>query len=43
MFKICSVDCDEEAEICKKEKVDKFPTFRFYPPLPVPTIDYEVI
>ncbi len=41
MFRMGSVDCDAFASICSKEKIDKFPTLRVYPPFPAPTQDYE--
>jgi hypothetical protein len=42
VFKIGACDCDEDSAICEKEKITKFPTFRIYPPIPIPAIDYEV-
>lgn len=42
VFRIGACDCDEDASICEKEKITKFPTFRFYPPNPIPAVDYEV-
>ncbi|CAD8206853.1 unnamed protein product [Paramecium octaurelia] len=41
IFRIASCDCDEAEKICQKESVSKFPTFRVYPPYPVPAIDFE--
>lgn len=41
MFRIGSVDCNEFSALCKKEKIDKFPTLRVYPAFPAPTQDYE--
>lgn len=41
MFRIGSVDCEEFEDICKKEKVEKFPLLRVYPAFPAPTQDYE--
>jgi hypothetical protein len=41
MFRIGSVDCNQFSTICSKEKIDKFPTLRVYPPFPAPTQDYE--
>jgi hypothetical protein len=37
MFRMLGVDCDENANLCKKEKAEKFPTFRIYPAFPAPT------
>ena len=42
VFKIGSCDCEEDSAICEKEKITKFPTFRIYPPIPIPAFDYEV-
>lgn len=33
------MDCEEQAGICDKENVKEFPTFRVYPPFPVPVND----
>lgn len=41
MFRIDGLDCNDFAALCKKENVEKFPTFRIYPPFPSPTQDYE--
>lgn len=41
VFKIGACDCEEDAAVCEKEKISKYPTFRFYPPQPVPSVDYE--
>ena len=37
MFRMGSVDCDDVSVLCNKEKIDKFPTWRIYPPFPIPT------
>ena len=42
IFRIGSVDCDAQADICKKEKVDAFPTIRIYPTFPMPTQDMDL-
>ena len=39
IFRIGAVDCDEQPKICEKEKVDSFPTYRVYPPFPIPHFD----
>ena len=41
MLRMGAVDCDEVPDVCKKENIDKYPTWRVYPPFPVPTQDYE--
>ena len=41
IFKIGACDCDDEVQICSKEKVTTFPTVRIYPPQPIPAFDYE--
>lgn len=42
IFNIAAVDCKADVEVCEKEKISKFPTIRVYPPMPVPSFDYEV-
>lgn len=41
IFRIASCDCEEAEKICQKESVTKYPTFRVYPPYPVPAVDFE--
>lgn len=41
-FRIATIDCYEQYELCEKEKVTKTPVVRIYPVLPVPSFDYEV-
>lgn len=41
IFRIGAVDCDDQSNICSKEKVTTFPTFRVYPPFPIPTFDVD--
>jgi hypothetical protein len=41
MFRILSLDCEENSSLCSKENVQKFPLFRVYPAYPAPTQDYE--
>lgn len=41
MFRIGSVDCNQHASLCSKEKVTQFPLLRVYPAFPAPTQDYE--
>ena len=41
MLRIGAVDCDEFATLCEKEKVSDFPTYRVYPPFPVPPQDHQ--
>jgi len=42
-FRIATIDCYEQYELCEKEQVSKTPTIRIYPVLPVPPFDYEVL
>lgn len=42
IFRIGAVSCEDEAPICAKEKVDKFPTIRVYPTFPAPTFDLDL-
>ena len=41
IFRIGAVDCDDHPNICKKENVESFPTFKIYPPFPAPVFDLE--
>lgn len=41
LLRIGAIDCEEFSKICTKEKITKFPSYRVFPPYPVPTIDYE--
>jgi hypothetical protein len=38
VFRIGAVDCDEYVKLCADESVTVFPTFKIYPPTPMPTI-----
>lgn len=40
MLRIGAVNCEEWANICQKEGVTEYPTYRVYPPFPVPHQDY---
>jgi len=37
IFRMGSVDCKVQVDICKKENVSTFPTMRIYPTFPAPT------
>lgn len=39
VFRIGAVDCDEYAKLCADQGVKQFPTFKVYPPIPIPTSD----
>lgn len=41
MYRVDSIDCNEFEVLCKKENVEKYPTFRIYPAYPAPTQDYQ--
>ena len=41
MFKIAAVNCGEYKELCEKQEVREFPSFKIYPPLPAPVFPYE--
>lgn len=41
MFRIGSVNCEDFPEICKKEGIDAFPTYKVYPPMPIPIQEYK--
>jgi len=40
MLRIGAVNCEEWADICTKAGVTEYPTYRVYPPFPVPHSDY---
>ena len=40
MLRIGAVDCEENAPICTKEGITEWPTYRIYPPFPVPPQDH---
>ena len=42
IFRIGSVNCEEEGSICSKEKIDKYPTLRIYPAFPAPAFDLDL-
>ena len=39
MFRIGSVECNEFNKICENEGITEYPTYRVYPPFPVPHSD----
>lgn len=41
MFRIGSMDCVEFAKICEKEGITEFPTYKVYPPVPIPAFAFE--
>ena len=40
MLRIGAIDCEEFSQICEKEGIKEFPTYRVYPPFPVPVQDH---
>lgn len=42
IFRIGSCNCEDNADICKKEGVTNFPTVRVYPTFPIPTQDLDL-
>ncbi len=42
VFRIGSIDCQNHADICKKEGVETFPTLRVYPEFPNPHFDFDM-
>ena len=42
VFRIGSVDCDQYPKICNEQGVTKFPTFKVYPPIPMPPTQITV-
>lgn len=41
LFKVAAVNCKEFKDLCEKQDVRSYPTFKVYPPLPTPVMDYE--
>ena len=41
MFRIGAVECNEFSSICDKEGITEFPTYKVYPPFPVPSSDLK--
>lgn len=40
MFRIGAVNCEDFEQLCAKEGVTAFPSYKVYPPLPAPPVDY---
>jgi len=41
MFKVAAMNCAQYKEVCEKQEITTFPTFKIYPLLPAPVMDYE--
>ena len=41
MLRVGAINCDAFPAICKKQNVEKFPTWKIYPQFPAPTVDYD--
>ena len=41
IIKFAHVDCNNQPMVCDKQGVQKFPTFKIYPPVPIPAIEYQ--
>eukprot|EP00340_Litonotus_pictus_P002081 CAMPEP_0170527322 /NCGR_PEP_ID=MMETSP0209-20121228/12812_1 /TAXON_ID=665100 ORGANISM="Litonotus pictus, Strain P1" /NCGR_SAMPLE_ID=MMETSP0209 /ASSEMBLY_ACC=CAM_ASM_000301 /LENGTH=339 /DNA_ID=CAMNT_0010817795 /DNA_START=209 /DNA_END=1228 /DNA_ORIENTATION=+ len=41
MFKFAAIDCQEFSELCNKNEVREFPSYKIFPPLPAPVFPYE--
>ena len=41
MFKLAGLNCKKYKDLCSKQGVTDFPTFKVYPPLPAPPMKYE--
>lgn len=42
MLRIGSVECTEWTKICEKEGITNYPTYRVFPPSPIPAVDLPV-
>jgi hypothetical protein len=41
MYNLAAINCDENPDTCEREGVSEYPTFRIYPPHPIPSIDLK--
>ena len=41
MFKVAAMNCVEFRDVCEKEEIKEYPTFKVYPTLPTPVMIYE--
>jgi hypothetical protein len=41
MLRVGALDCEEFASMCDKEGITEYPTYRVYPPFPVPPQDHK--
>ena len=41
MFKLAGLNCKKFKDLCSKEGVTDYPTYKIYPPLPAPPMKYE--
>ena len=41
MFRMGAVDCEEHTALCSKEAIGKYPTWKVYPPYPVPAQEFS--
>ena len=41
MFKLAGLNCKKYKDLCSKQGVTDFPTYKIYPPLPAPPMKYE--
>ena len=41
MFKLAGLNCKKYKDLCSKQGVTEFPTYKIYPPLPAPPMKYE--
>jgi hypothetical protein len=42
MFRIGSVECTEWKQICDKEGITAYPSYKVYPPMPIPSSQIEM-
>ena len=41
MFKLAGLNCKKYKDLCSKQGVTDYPTYKIYPPLPAPPMKYE--
>lgn len=43
VYRVGSVDCDDFPKLCADQSITTFPTFKVYPPIPIPPTDINVL
>jgi len=43
VFRIFYINCEKEQKLCTTLKVEKIPSLRIFPPLPIPHVDLPIV